>query len=133
MSPSLSGVTAGVRTLQWPIVGFAAMVGWSFTQTPLERLRATPTLRYADHIIPLDLWGWVFIAVAIVLALAIALDSRHLFKAGLTLLIVWLGAFAAAAAVAASEGLGTWSAWAWPAFACASCFAVLRSIESREV
>lgn len=126
-------VTIASRVMLPAYPVFAAIVGFSFVTTPRERIEATASLRYADQVVPLPLWGGAFVAVAALLAVALAAHSRRLYQAVLGLMAVWMLIYSFVLIGSALYGLASWSAWAWPSFIACACWASLLSLESKEL
>ena len=111
---------------------FAAGVGVSFVATPLERLVATPSLRYAQDLVGLRAWGVGYLLVAALLTGALLAGSRRVYAYGLAVMALWLAVYALMVLLSAFTGASSWSAWAWPAFIAAACWATLLSLLSQE-
>lgn len=111
---------------------FAFGIGLSFTLTPRSRLVESPSLAYADDLFALDLWGIGYLAVAAALGIALVLHRRRLYQAALLVMTLWMLLWAAVMAYAAAQGQGSYSAWTWPAFIAAACWATLLSLEAGE-
>ena len=111
---------------------FAAGVGLSFVATPLDRLIATPSLRYAQDLVGLRAWGIGYLLVAALLAGALLAGSRRVYCYGLAVMTLWLAVYAVMVLVSAFTAASSWSAWAWPAFVAAACWASLLSLSARE-
>ena len=127
-----SSVTVASRVMLPVYVGFFASVGLSLLLTPVARLRQTPAFDYAAEVVALEAWGVGSLAVAATLVAGLAASSRRVFRAGLSVGFLWMLGWAVVCVVAAFEGSATFSAWTWPAFIAAACWATLRSLAAGE-
>lgn len=111
---------------------FALGVGVSFLATPLPRLLASPSLRFANEVFPIPVWGYGFLAVAFVLFGALLIHNRRSFQIALAVMCAWMLFYAAVTLWAAFSGGASFSAWTWPAFIAAACWATMLSLAARE-
>lgn len=125
-------VTAASRAMLPTYPVFFIAVGLSFTLTPVERLVATPGLRFADGFVPVGIWGLGFLAVATVLVAALLAHRRRVYQVGLGVAIVWLALWALILAISAFASTSSFTAWIWPAFVARACWASLVSLEVQE-
>lgn len=111
---------------------FALGAGVSFVATPLDRLLNSPTLQFANKLIPLSLWGYGYLAVALVLLGALLARDRRAYRLALAVMLVWMAFYTAVTLWAAFAGGASFSAWTWPAFIVAACWATELSLAARE-
>jgi hypothetical protein len=125
-------VTAASRVMLKIYPPFATIVGLSFVITPRRRLMDSPSLRFLDGLVPLNLLGWGFLLVASGMLFALLRHERRTYQLALGVMIVWMFAYTVATVASAFYGQASFSAGAWPAFVCAACWATLLSLETRE-
>ena len=123
-------IASRVMLVVYPV--FAAGIGLSFTTTPTHRLRETPSTRYLDDLVGIGVVGIVFLALAALLAVALVARRRQLAVLSLGALASWLIAYATVTLLAALNGQASFSAWLWPGFVAAACWATMLSLLSRE-
>lgn len=125
-------VTTASRVMlpTYPI--FFGVVALSLILTPQARLRATPPFAYADRVLDLDLWGFGFLGVSLALIAALFTHDRRVYRGALSLAFVWSAMWSLLYVAAAFNGQTSYSAWVWPAFVAAACYATLRSLGTWE-
>lgn len=123
-------IASRVMLRAYPV--FALGVGLSFALTPTERLILTPTLAFANTLVPIHAWGWGFVTVGLVLVVALVSQNRHAYSGALAVMFAWMLTYTGMSLWAALEGSGSFSAWLWPGIIAAACLASMLSIEARE-
>jgi 4-amino-4-deoxy-L-arabinose transferase-like glycosyltransferase len=124
-------VTAASRRMLPTYPCFFGAIGLGLLLTPLDRLLQTPTFHYANDLISIRLWGAGFLALAAVFIAALLTHTRKTYQYALGVAIGWMTLWAVVAAASATD-LGSFTAWAWPAFIARACWASLVSLETRE-
>lgn len=127
-------VTAASRIMLPTYPLFFAVVGLSLTLTG-DRLLATPGFRFADSLLPLEVFGVGYLLGALVLTLALLVDrasSRRTYQHALAAAMVWMLGWTGLMVAAAVEDLASFSAWVWPAFVARACWASYVSLELGE-
>lgn len=109
------------------VLAFAAF-GLSYLFGPRATLVASPSLAFADDLMPLRAWGCLFLACSLVMAAALALHRRLLFRFALRMCGVSMYAWAGIIALATLAGDASLSAPVWSAFVATACFASDRSL-----
>lgn len=133
MSPlTRPNVTAASRIMLPAYPVLMAVIGLNYLATPSARLARTPSLAYADSLLPLEGWGALFLGIAGLMVAALLLHRREWYLYALSLTVVtqavWAVVFLAAIPAGASP-----SAWVWPAFVAVACAASWRSLARGEV
>lgn len=113
-------------------VVFFTGIGIAQVATPKARLLASPMLRYSDRLMDLRAWGALFIACGLLMLTALWLRNRMLYRYGLVVCGLSMAAWALVALVGIWYEPVSYSAWLWPAFATAACWASNRSLERGE-
>ena len=128
-------VTVASRVMLPAYAVLFAGLGLNYVVTSRARLTLSPTLAYADGLLPLPAWGVLFLCVAALMVAALLTKTRMLFRYGLWLGIVcmtiWAGVFASAAY--GPGGDASPAAFLWPAFVATACYASNRSLLTGEV
>lgn len=124
-------VASRVMLPTYPVffIGF----GLALLLTPPEVMQATPSFRTAADIMPLTTWGVVLLGAAGFQLAALAVGRRSMYIAALSVALICMVLWAGIFAYAAGRGGAPWTAPMWPAFLAISCYATMRSLESREV
>jgi peptidoglycan/LPS O-acetylase OafA/YrhL len=89
---------------------------------------SSPTLRFADSIFDLRLWGLLFLAVAAINLAALVAGNRPAGIYGLLLGVVVCALWCCIAIVGWSKGEAPSTAAAWPFLGTAACLASYRSL-----
>lgn len=113
-------------------VVFFAVFGASLMVTPLDRLLATPMLRYAHHIMSIRAWGAMFFACGLLMVVALVRERRMLYRYGLLVCGLSMATWTLVALVGIFFEPISYSAWVWPAFVMAACWATNKSLEKGE-
>lgn len=124
-------ITAASRIMLPVYVVFFGVIGINFLASP-QRLAASPMLRYADHIMPLRVWGAMFFTCCILMLIALAFASRDLYRFALLMCAVSMLLWTLVAILGAFVEPVSFSAWAWPGTIAAACLASNRSLVRRE-
>lgn len=125
-------VTIASRVMIPTYVEFAIVVGLGWIFTPRHVLLATPSLRYADGIVPIQFWGLVFLVIAVVMAAAMVSEYRRGYVTALGALMLWLAVWMLVLIAAALHGQASFSSWVWAYLPVRACWASMLSLEARE-
>lgn len=121
-------VTAASRIMLPSYAVFFAVVGLGYMFGQAGRVFASPMLRYADHILPIPVWGGLFVTCSLIMVVALRSHDRLLYRWALTLcgisMVVWMGV-AIAGAIWSNV---TVTAWVWPGLVTQACRASNRSL-----
>jgi len=121
-------VTSASRIMLPSYAIFFAVIGLGYIFGQAGRVIAAPMLRYADTIMPIQVWGGVFLACGLLMALALRLHHRLLYRWALTIcgfsMVIWTGV-AIAGAIWSDVTL---TAWVWPWLVLQACRASNRSL-----
>lgn len=133
MTLTRQNVTAASRIMLPTYVIFFAWLGLSYIFGPDAPLTAAPALAFADALMPLVVWGWLFVACAVVMTAALLLHLRLMFRFALRMCGLSMLAWAVVILLATLAGEASLSACAWSAFVATACWASDRSLAVREV
>ena len=127
-----TSVSPVLRILLPTLTGLAWLIAYSWATITPRDLDSSAVLRVLDSAPSLRMWA---VAVGIGAALMTVALLRHRRALYTYALAVTLGVFlvmAIVSAVAATEGVTSSSAWAWPSLVVAISAACIRGINSRE-
>ncbi|MEO6203795.1 MAG: hypothetical protein ABIO67_00190, partial [Mycobacteriales bacterium] len=96
------------------------------------RLFSSPSLAYADGILPLPVWGAMFLTLAGLMATSLATGNRTLYRFALWLGIVCMSIWGLVFIFAAVRSEGSPGAFLWPTFVAVACYASNRSLLTGE-
>lgn len=125
-------VTVASKIMLPTYVAFFSVVGMNFALAPSPRLLESPMLRYADHLMPIRLWGALFVACGLIMLTALVTKNRMMYRYGLLVCGLSMSVWTAVAVVGLFFEPISFSAWAWPAFIAAACAASDRSLSRHE-
>lgn len=125
-------VTAASRVMLPTYVLFFAAVGANYV-TDAPRLQQSPSLHYANTLLPLQAWGGFFLCCAAIMAAALLSHRRTAYRFALWLCIVSMGVWSGVFALAAINSIASFTAPAWPAIVAVACYATDRSLLKGEV
>lgn len=121
-------ITAASAIMTKVYIGFFGIVGINFMLGPAVRVGASPMLRYADTIMPIQAWGGVFLGCSVLMLGAVIEKNRLWYRFALLMCAVSMIVWALIAAVGAFVEPVSYAAWAWPALVAAACLATNRSL-----
>lgn len=126
-------ITVASRIMLPTYVAFFGVLGLNYLVTPTDRLTASPSLAYANSVMPLPSWGGAFLGVSILMAGALTSGRRTLYRFGLLFcaltMTVWTGVNIAAVFATQASPAG----WDWPLLVVCACVATYRSLSILEV
>lgn len=125
-------VTVASRIMLPTYVVFFSVIGGNFALAQRPRLFESPMLRYADHLMPIQLWGGLFVTCALIMLAAMLRRDRLLYRYGLLVCGMAMAVWTAVAVVGLLVEPISYSAWAWPAFVTCACAASDRSLSKHE-
>lgn len=123
-----NNVTPPARFMLPVCIGFFAIVGINFAAGTFGRASASPMLRYANTLMPIPVWGGVFIACSLLMAVALIRKSRFWYRYGLLVCVFSMAVWSLVAIAGIFAEPVSYSAWAWPAFIGATCWALNKSL-----
>lgn len=92
------------------------------------RIGQNPMLKYADHIMPLEVWGGVFVACSLTMTAALILHRRLLYQYALMMCAVSMFIWMLVAIVGIFSQPITFTAPLWPGLVMQACRASNRSL-----
>lgn len=128
-----SSVTVASRVMLPRYVIFFAVVAGNYLLTPLGRLLESPGLAYADALMSLRIWAFMFLAAAVLMGLALLRRQRDWFRFALLVCRICMAVWTFVLIVAAVRGDASPTAWAWPWLIEGACKASYRSLTAHEV
>jgi hypothetical protein len=131
MPLSRATITAASRIMLPTYATLFLSLGVNYLVKP-PRLGDSPALTFADQLLPLQVWGAIFLTAGLLMVTALATRRRLLFEYALWLGGLTLAAWAIVFAAAAFRAHVSATAWEWPAFGVAACYASYRSLSVGE-
>lgn len=125
-------ITVASRIMLPSYIVFFIVVGSNFLAGTFGRAQSSPMLRYADTIMPIQVWGGVFVTCSLIMAGALVTRNRMLYRYGLLVCGISMTLWALVAVAGIWVEPVSYSAWAWPAFVAAACAASNRSLAAGE-
>jgi hypothetical protein len=124
-------VTVASRVMLPTYVAFFAILGANYLIAD-DTAAASPALVFADNVMPLHAWGWLFIGCAGIMLAALFTHRRNLYRWALRSCGLSMLFWSAVIAWASLSGDATPFAAAWAAFVTTATYATDRSLASRE-
>jgi hypothetical protein len=97
------------------------------------RIGAAPMLRFADRIMPIEVWGGVFFTCGILMIVAMLAHHRTLYRYALLVCATSMAVWLAVALLGVFYAPVTYTAWLWPFIVMQACRASNRSLVRGEL
>lgn len=123
-------VASRVMLPTYPVL--AGGLGIGFLLTPEAELLKTPIYRSMDMLMPLGFWGAGLFVMALAQVAALLVNRRPVYVASLSIMIVWMAAWAGVDVWSFTQDEASPFAWLWPAFAARCCWASMQSLLAGE-
>lgn len=122
----------GLQVMVPLIAAFFGVIGLNYSFGGHTRLLMSPALAYANSYMPIRVWGLLFLAVSAIMLVAMYKKHRRPYQFALLMCIVSMAIWTVVSIIAVFESNATWGGWAYPAFVTFTCWAVYRTLASRE-
>lgn len=124
-------ITVASRIMLPAYVLFFAAIGLNYLSGS-ARLGLSPMLRYADELMPLQMWGALFLGCSLLMLYALIRRQRSTYRFGLLVCFFSMAVWTVVAIVGSLVESVSYSAAAWPGIVMAACAATNRSLARGE-